>query len=173
MGRERKQMNADERKGSSAATIWMGWNGQCFTLHARLIIPCPPELVFPFFADAGNLESITPPWLRFQILTPLPIEMRRGTLIEYRLGLHGIALRWLTEITLWEPPHCFIDEQKHGPYRRWVHEHTFAECDAGCEMRDYVRYAPPGGWLADRLFVRRNVRRIFEFRAQKLIELFA
>jgi ligand-binding SRPBCC domain-containing protein len=99
--------------------------------------------------------------------------MRAGALIEYRLRLHGIALRWLTEITVWEPPYRFVDEQRRGPYRTWIHEHTFTEIEGGCEMRDFVRYDTPGGWLANRLLVRRQVRRIFEYRAQKLLGLFA
>ncbi len=143
------------------------------TLESRLLLPCPPEIVFPFFADAGNLQTITPPWLRFEILTPRPISMQVGTLIEYRLRLHGVPLRWQSEITAWEPPHRFVDEQRRGPYRVWVHEHTFAERDGGSEVCDFVRYSAPAGWLVDFLFVRRDVRRIFEYRTRKLRELFA
>jgi ligand-binding SRPBCC domain-containing protein len=109
---------------------------------------------------AGNLETLTPPWLRFEILTPLPIQMRRGTLIEYRLRLHGIPFRWQSEITAWEPPQRFVDEQRRGPYRQWIHEHTFTERDAGSEVRDFVRYSVLGGCLVDFLFVQHDVRRI-------------
>jgi ligand-binding SRPBCC domain-containing protein len=142
-----------------------------FTVEARVFLPRPLSIVFPFFADAGNLETITPPWLRFEVLTPLPIAMCAGALIQYRLRLHGIAVRWQTEITAWEPPLRFVDEQRRGPYRKWIHEHTFAECAGGTEMRDYVRYVVPGGWLVNLLFVRRDVRRIFQYRAQKLRKL--
>jgi len=150
----------------------MGSDGRLFTLEALQVLPRSPDKIFPFFADAGNLESITPPWLHFEILTPLPIKMHAGTLIEYRLRIHGIPIRWQSEITIWEPPLRFVDEQKQGPYRKWIHEHTFAGHENGCEMRDFVRYAVPGGLLIDRLFVRREVQRIFEYRELKLLKLF-
>jgi ligand-binding SRPBCC domain-containing protein len=161
-----------EAMGNQAAGILLGRKNGLFTVETRLFLPGPLEIVFPFFADAGNLETITPPWLRFEILTPRPIIMGVGTLIEYRLRLHGIPLRWRSEITAWEPPHRFVDEQLRGPYRTWIHEHTFTVCPGGCEARDLVCYAPPGGWLGDFLVVRRDVRKIFEYRVGKLRELF-
>jgi hypothetical protein len=124
--------------------------------------------VFPFFADARNLETITPPWLRFEVLTPAPIELRAGTLIDYRLKIHGVPVRWRTRISVWEPPHRFVDEQLRGPYRAWIHEHTFEARDGGTLSRDVVRYDMFGGKLADWLFVRRDVERIFDYRRQKL-----
>jgi uncharacterized protein YbjT (DUF2867 family)/ligand-binding SRPBCC domain-containing protein len=158
---------------AGTARIRMDRKDDLFTLEARLFLPHSPERIFPFFADAGNLERITPPWLRFEILTPIPIEMRKGTLIEYRLRLHGISLRWQSEITAWEPPFRFVDKQTRGPYRVWIHEHRFTKRNNGCDMLDFVQYAIPGGWLLDRLLVRRDVRRIFEYRAQRLRELFS
>ena len=155
-----------------AAGLYFGRKDGLFTVATRLLLPCPLEIVFPFFADAGNLQVLTPPWLRFEIVTPRPIAMRSGDLIDYRLRLHGIPLRWQSEITAWEPPHRFVDEQRQDPYRAWIHEHTFTESKDGSEVRDFVRYAAPGGWLVDRLFVRHNVRRIFEYRTRKLEELF-
>ncbi len=146
----------------------MPWSVPEFLLERRLFLPRSPEEVFPFFADARNLEAITPPWLEFRILTPDPIEMRAGARIDYRLRLHGIPLRWRTEITVWEPPHRFVDEQIRGPYRRWVHEHTFTECPGGCEMRDRVRYAVPGGRWVHALFVKKEVGRIFDHRSRFL-----
>ena len=142
------------------------------TLETRLVLPWPVERVFDFFAEASNLETITPPWLHFHILTPPPIVMRNGTRIEYRLRLHGLPLRWCSEITSWDPPRRFVDEQIRGPYRVWIHEHEFMEKDGGTEVRDRVRYAVPGGALVDRLLVRRDVRTIFEHRARKLREAF-
>jgi ligand-binding SRPBCC domain-containing protein len=147
-------------------------DGFC-TVETYQFLPRPLEVVFPFFADAGNLEALTPPWLRFEILTPLPMVMRVGAIIKYRLSLHGIPLRWQSEITVWEPPLRFVDEQRRGPYRRWIHEHAFTQCGNGCEMRDFVRYSVPGGWLANLLFVRRDVRRIFEYRFRKLSDSFS
>lgn len=133
-----------------------------------LWLPAPLEQVFPFFADARNLERITPPWLRFRVLTPGEIPMAAGTRIDYRLRLHGLPLRWQSEITLWEPPLRFVDSQRRGPYRFWVHEHRFTAEAGGTRVLDSVDYLPPGGRFADRLFVARQVAAIFAFRAEAL-----
>lgn len=133
-------------------------------LEASLWLPRPRAEVFPFFADALNLEAITPPWLRFEVLTRPPIAMRVGLRIDYRLRLRGLPMRWQSEITAWEPPHRFVDEQRRGPYRVWIHEHTFEERDGGTLARDVVSYRVWGGALIDRLFVRRDVANIFRFR---------
>ena len=166
-------MNVWETASEKTTGLRLGRQDGFFTVETRLFLPRPVEIVFPFFADAANLETITPSWLRFQIVTRRPIAMGAGTLIEYRLQLHGVPLRWQSEITAWEPPHRFVDEQRRGPYRTWIHEHTFTESKGGCEVRDFVRYAALGGWVADRLFIGHNVRRIFEYRARKLREIFA
>lgn len=142
------------------------------TLTASLWLPRASEEIFPFFADAGNLETLTPPWLRFEILTPPPISLAVGTLIDYRLRIHGWPIRWRTRISAWEPPYRFVDEQLRGPYRVWIHEHTFTPADAGTLVRDVVRYRPLGGALVDRLFVRRDVRRIFHYRQVQLAARF-
>jgi hypothetical protein len=165
-------MNVCEKPSGKAPDLRLGRQDGLFTSETRLFLPRPLKIVFPFFADAGNLETITPPWLRFKIVTPRPIAMRPGALIEYRLRLRSIPLRWQSEITVWEPPLRFVDEQRRGPYRTWIHEHTFTESKGGCEVRNFVRYAALGGWLVDRLFVRLDVRRIFEYRARKLQEIF-
>lgn len=128
----------------------------------------PLEEVFAFFADAQNLQAITPPWLNFGILTPQPIRMQVGTRIDYRLRIRGIPLRWQTEITAWNPPFGFVDEQKRGPYRLWVHRHTFKPHGGETLMRDEVTYAVLGGWLVDRLLVRADVQRIFDYRQSAL-----
>ncbi len=135
-------------------------------------LPRPREEVFPFFADARNLERITPPWLHFRIVSPLPMVMAAGTVIDYRLRLHGVPLAWRSRIALWEPPHRFVDEQLSGPYRRWIHEHVFLEEAGGTRCLDRVEYAAPGGRLVDRLLVRKDLERIFAFRAAVLEELF-
>src|SRR5262249_37322421 len=111
-----------------------GWRR--FRLSAALVVPGPIDDVFAFFADAGHLEAITPPWLRFRVLRVAPPAVRRGTLIDYALRLHGLPLRWRSEISAWEPPHRFVDEQRRGPYRRWHHEHTFRAVAGGTEVRD-------------------------------------
>jgi ligand-binding SRPBCC domain-containing protein len=132
----------------------------------------PPDEVFPFFADAHNLEAITPPWLGFRVVTPRPIDMRAGALIEYRLRLHGVPLRWRTRIAVWDPPRRFVDVQIAGPYRLWHHTHDFEpDGSGGTIMRDTVRYGlplGPLGALAHRLLVRRDLDAIFGFRANYL-----
>jgi ligand-binding SRPBCC domain-containing protein len=137
-------------------------------------LPGRPAEVFAFFADAGNLETITPPLLRFRVVTPAPIVMGPGTLIRYRLRVHGVPLGWLTEITRWEPPHRFVDEQRAGPYALWQHTHTFEADGDETIMRDVVRYRigfGPVGVLANALVVRRDVERIFDYRAQRVAQL--
>lgn len=131
-------------------------------------VPVPPERAFDFYADALNLEPMTPPWLHFEVTTPGTITMEAGTLLDYRLRLHGIPIRWRTRIDTWERPFRFSDTQLHGPYARWHHTHEFhPDGEGGCEMRDIVRYAiplGPLGELAHSLFVRRDLERIFDFR---------
>jgi ligand-binding SRPBCC domain-containing protein len=143
-----------------------------FTFKAELWLPRPATEIFPFFADARNLQRITPDWLDFQIVTPGPIAMKAGALIDYRLRVHGVPLRWRTRINAWEPPHRFVDEQLRGPYRQWIHEHTFIPHNGGTLARDVVHYAVPGGALVNWLFVRRDVERIFAFRQQVLKRCF-
>lgn len=130
-------------------------------------LPGPPGAVFPFFSDALKLERITPPWLHFEVLTPGPPRLREGSLVEYRLRLHGVPVRWLTRIETWDPPRRFIDTQVRGPYRLWHHTHSFEPDGDGTLMRDTVRYAlplGPLGALAHAAFVRRDLARIFDFR---------
>ena len=131
-----------------------------------------PDEVFEFFAQPRNLEPMTPPLLRFRVVTPEPIAMGQGTLIRYRLRVHGLPVGWLTEITEWAPPYRFVDEQIKGPYALWHHTHTFEPTgDGDTLMRDVVRYRigfGPLGSLADRLIVRRDVEKIFDFRARRI-----
>lgn len=144
-----------------------------FTLDLSHWLPRQPEEIFDFYADAFNLERLTPPWLRFHVITPAPITMRAGVEIEYRLRLKGVPLSWRSRITAWDPPHSFIDEQVKGPYRRWVHQHTFTPRDGGTLVRDQVEYDMLGWWLADRLLVRRDLRRIFAYRQERLAQIFS
>jgi ligand-binding SRPBCC domain-containing protein len=143
-----------------------------FTFTSELWLPRPVAEVFAFFGDAANLQAITPAWLNFEILTPAPIHIQRGALIDYRLRIRGIPIRWQTEITDWEPPHRFVDVQRRGPYRQWIHEHRFVAHNGGTRCFDSVRYAVAGGELIHRLFVKPDVGRIFQFRAERLRERF-
>jgi ligand-binding SRPBCC domain-containing protein len=138
-----------------------------YRLETRLWLPAPLPEVFGFFADARNLEAITPPFLRFTVLTP-DVTMRTGTLIDYRLRLRGVPIQWRSEITLWEPNVRFRDEQRRGPYRYWKHLHLFGERDGGTAVEDAVDYDVWGGALVHRWFVRDDLIRIFTFRQEAL-----
>jgi ligand-binding SRPBCC domain-containing protein len=137
-------------------------------------VEVPVEQAFAFYGDAVNLEPLTPPWLRFEVITPAPITMGAGALLDYRLRLHWVPIRWQTRIEIWEPPHRFVDTQARGPYSLWEHTHLFEpDGDGATVIHDRVRYAIPYGplgALADRLFVRRDLKRIFDFRAQAVDE---
>jgi ligand-binding SRPBCC domain-containing protein len=144
-------------------------------LERTQLVEAPRETVFPFFADALNLEAITPPWLNFRVITPGPIEMGVGALIEYRLSLHRVPVRWLTRIEDWQPGRSFVDAQVRGPYRLWHHTHTFEDAPAGTLVRDRVRYALPlgvVGEVAHRAFVARDLHRIFDHRQSEIARRF-
>ena len=143
-----------------------------FQIHQEQLLDYPIEQVFRFFALAENLDLLTPPWLGFNILTPLPIEMAVGTIIEYRIKLRGLPLTWRSEITEWQPPFAFCDEQRRGPYRFWIHRHTFEERPDGTLVTDHVDYGVLGGRLVNRLFVAGELRKIFGYRREQLEKLF-
>ena len=145
-----------------------------YRLERTQLIPQPLETVFSFFADAGNLERITPPFLHFRILTPLPVTMRTGTLIEYTLRLMGLPIQWTTRIEDYAPPYRFVDSQLSGPYKKWMHLHEFAASGEGTLMRDVVDYDIPYGLigtLAQKLFVARMLERIFDYRREAIMAL--
>ena len=128
----------------------------------------PIKEVFAFFSDAANLDSITPPWLSFRTVARQPIEMHAGTVIDYRLRVRGFPVQWRSEITEWEPPYYFVDEQIRGPYRLWIHAHRFQSGNGGTLVCDDVRYAVPFDWLLHKFVVRPDVERIFTYRADCL-----
>lgn len=145
------------------------------TLERSQHVDGSPEAVFGFFGDALNLQRITPPWLGFRVLTAPPITMAPGARIEYRLRLHGLSLRWLTQIAVWEPPYRFVDMQLRGPYTLWHHTHSFEAQGNGVLMRDVVRYRLPLGALgklAHATVVRRDLARIFDYRQQAIAGIF-
>ena len=143
-------------------------------LRREQIIPKPVEELFAFFADAGNLEAITPPWLGFRILTPTPIAMKSGTRIDYRIRWRKLPVHWITEIRRWEPPNGFMDAELRGPYRLWEHTHEFRSVDGGTRMTDVVRYALPFGligMLAHSWFVEADLEAIFDYRRDRVAVL--
>jgi ligand-binding SRPBCC domain-containing protein len=147
------------------------------TLRREQRLAHPIAEVFAFFGDARNLEAITPPLLRFRVMDSGAdaIAMGPGALIRYRLRVRRMPVGWLTVIREWDPPLRFVDEQLRGPYALWHHTHTFeALDDGGTLMRDVVRYALPLGALGElvrRLFVRRDLEAIFDYRARRIVEL--
>jgi ligand-binding SRPBCC domain-containing protein len=156
---------------SDAAEISHGTlqNGRQF-LETTTSLPRPVDEVFAFFANAENLERITPPELAFRILTPTPIDVGEGTIIDYRLRLFGVPFNWRTRIVQWQPNDQFIDEQVSGPYNNWRHLHTFAEHEGGTRMTDRVEYRLPL-WVAGAMavpLVRRQLDRIFRYRANAI-----
>jgi ligand-binding SRPBCC domain-containing protein len=143
-----------------------------FVLHARQVVPVDLGTTFAFFADAANLQRLTPPWLDFTITSRLPIAMKPGALIDYTLKVHGVPVRWQSVISEWDPPARFVDEQVRGPYRFWRHEHRFTAQSGGTLVEDDVRYQVLGGALPN-LFVRRDLRQIFSYRQQALLDALA
>lgn len=146
-----------------------------YRLERSQLIACPLSEVFTFFSAAENLEAITPPFLRFRIVTALPIDMREGTRIDYSLSLWGLPMSWRTKITCWEPDVRFIDEQESGPYALWRHLHEFEALAGGTRMRDRVDYQLPMGPLgsvAHALLVRRSLQAIFDYRGRAIARQF-
>lgn len=137
-------------------------------------VEVPVEQAFDFYVDALNLEPMTPPWLHFEVTTPGELRLRQGTLLDYKLRLHGVPVRWQTRIETWEPPLRFVDTQRKGPYSLWEHTHLFEkEGETATIIHDRVRYAiplGPLGALAHLLFVRRDLRRIFDYRRDAVSE---
>lgn len=133
-------------------------------------VEVPPEQAFAFYGDALNLEPMTPPWLHFKVTTPGPLVLQPGTLLDYKLRLHGVPVHWRTQIETWEAPSRFVDTQIKGPYKLWEHTHLFEhDGDGATVIHDQVRYElplGPLGRLAHRLFVRRDLERIFDYRSE-------
>lgn len=144
-------------------------------LKRETILNLPVNEVFDFFSKAENLDKITPPVLGFRIITPLPVDMKKGTLIDYKIKLNGIPFDWKTEITEWEPPFYFTDTQIKGPYKMWVHQHRFEDQNGRTKMTDIVNYLSPGGFfefIPHNLIVKNKVEYIFDYRGKILAEIF-
>lgn len=149
--------------------------GGCYVLRSKTTVESNLSDTFAFFADAENLNLITPTWLKFTIVSDTPIKMSSGTQIEYRLKIHGFPVKWRSEISLWDPPHRFVDTQVKGPYLMWSHMHTLdISPDGHTIVNDYVKYKAPFGRLTNRLFVTRDLLKIFTYRndaTQKALRL--
>ena len=154
------------------SAVWEDTNVTRHTIEREIWVPRPIDEVFAFFSDAGNLDRLTPPWLHFRILTP-KVTMAQGTRIDYALRIHGIPLRWQSEITAWQPPFRFVDEQRKGPYRAWIHEHSFAAHEGGTRVRDVVEYEARGGELVRRMLVAPDLEKIFNYRTEQLSRIWA
>ena len=144
------------------------------SISSRVEIAADRDTVFAFFCDAANLGAITPPEMHFRIRSALPIAMAEGALIDYTIRVWGVPMRWRTRIVRWDPPHGFVDEQLRGPYKSWVHTHRFTQRGDVTVMEDEVSYSLRFGWLGAIAapVVRRQVARIFAFRARRVPELF-
>lgn len=143
-------------------------------LTRSLKLPIPRSEAFAFFSDAGNLERITPPELNFRIITPQPLKMRQGTLIDYRLKIRGVPIKWRTEIAVWDPPHAFVDRQLRGPYKQWIHRHSFVEINKNTTLiEDEVKYCIGFSALGElaHILVRRELDYIFDYRQKQIAEL--
>lgn len=148
--------------------------GRLRQLRRTQLVGRPLPEVFAFFSDAANLDALTPPFLHFRILTPMPIELCAGAQLDYQLSLFGVPVRWRTRITDWQPQERFVDEQESGPYALWRHTHEFEARGASTLMRDVVDYSQPLGpigTVAHVLFVRRTLDRIFDFRRDAIVRL--
>ena len=143
-----------------------------FTLRRTLWVPQPIDNVFPFFSDIHNLDRITPKWLRFRSVDH-PADVAEGTRLQHKFKIRGFPVTWVSEITHWDPPYGFVDEQKKGPYRYWRHEHHFREERDGTVCEDVVKYAVLGGALVNRYFIAPDLKKIFDYRQEKLKKIFS
>jgi ligand-binding SRPBCC domain-containing protein len=133
------------------------------------------DQVFDFFSKAENLEKITPPFLKFKIMTKKPINLKQGTIIDYKLNLRKVPFKWKTKITAWDPPYKFEDTQVKGPYKQWIHTHTFKQTEIGTMIKDRIEYRSPG-WIFEpiinKLFVRPDIEKIFKYRREQFQRYF-
>ncbi len=148
--------------------------GKRYQLQCTQLVPAEKKLVFSFFSEAANLEVLTPPFLNFKIISPPPIFMAPGTLIDYQIRLYGIPIGWRTKIESFVRFESFVDTQLSGPYRYWRHLHEFADAEGGTLVRDTVNYELPGGPLAPlgHVFVKRSLKQIFDFRREAIARAF-
>jgi len=140
--------------------------------RAEAVLPATLDRAWAFFSDAANLEQLTPPWIHFRFLTPMPVVMREGLEIDYRIAIYGVPIPWRSRIDVWEPGVRFVDRQLLGPYRWWRHEHRFEAVASGTRVIDEIEFVPRLRWVSGPL-VRRDVARIFAYRQQALGRVFS
>jgi ligand-binding SRPBCC domain-containing protein len=151
-------------------------NTNIYAFDKTTKVPGDLKGVFLFFSKAENLQRITPPWLQFKILSPLPITIEQDTLIDYQIRLYGFPIRWRTKITSWEPPHRFVDTQIKGPYTLWIHEHRFEQTDGHVTIYDHIDYKIPGGIVSpilNKFFVKADIEKIFNHRQNVIQQIFS
>lgn len=175
--KQTKHPSLISRYPSYSVPFWEEQGDGCadYTLQQEQWVPRSIDEVFAFFADAHNLEEITPSWLGFKILSMSDASIKEGTEIRYRLRLHGIPIHWQTDICRWDPPHCFVDVQRTGPYKTWHHTHRFEAHGDRTRMVDVVRYSLPFGILGRILHtwkIRADIQKIFDYRRQRIEEMF-
>jgi len=145
-----------------------------YSLKRKQFIKLPIEKVFDFFSKPENLEKITPSSLSFKIITPIPIDMSKGALIDYTIKLFFYPVHWRTIISDYNPPYSFIDQQIKGPYKFWHHSHEFKEVNDGVEIIDNVKYSVPFGVvgrLAHKIWIRNELNKIFDYRMKIINDL--
>ena len=143
-----------------------------YEFKKKQFINLPINEVFDFFSNPVNLEKVTPQYLNFKINTKLPLVMGKGKYFNYQLRVRGISMKWISLISLYNPPHCFIDEQIKGPYSSWQHIHTFMEKNGGTSINDFVKYSLPLGFIGkiiNSIWIKKDLDAIFKYR-QKIIE---
>jgi len=146
-----------------------------YNINREQIVDANLEEVFGFFEKPENLQIITPDWMKFDIITPHPLEMKEHAEFDYKISLMFIPLKWKTEITNYDPPYKFVDEQKKGPYKLWIHTHTFEAVGNKTKITDNVDYDLFGGpfkILVHSLYIRKNLESIFNYRSRKINQLF-
>ena len=143
-----------------------------FYLKNNLTLNENIEKVFKFFETPKNLNLITPSWLNFNIIKSVASKTYKDQEIEYKLTLHKITFKWKSRIIDYKKNISFCDKQIKGPYLFWEHSHLFSKLEENTLMEDVVKYKVVFGSLANKLFVKRNLRRIFEYRQRKIQEIF-
>lgn len=143
-----------------------------YSLRMATFVRRPRAEVFAALSDASVLQQLTPPWVRYRIITPMPVEMRKGAIFDYAMRIRCLPVKWRTEITEWSPPELFADTQRRGPFREWRDRHLFSEIDEGTTLvENDISYRVPGGRFVHRLFVRRDLLQVYRYEQRMMHNL--